>query len=289
VVIRRSALDAAGPFEPRIGASSTDWHMWLRVALRGSVAYRARPVARYRQHGASISRATAPSGQRLRCDVRVAADVLRRAPRGGAPVAKAALAAKALLHAGDAYTRGYPGAAADAVALAGRLRPGDELDELLAATRGGDDLGCARLTKRALARLDGDLGGTRFGRRVRRAAASDPAWDAELSAAARAVARVTPQDAVVAAIAKWDPALLAGCGRAGCNYPDRELLPDGYPEDGRAAAAHLGELRARRGVTHLVVPATNGWWLEHYPELALAAGDAVHRDGACAIFDLRAR
>ena len=72
VVVRRSAHEAAGAFATDIGASSTDWHMWLRLALRGAVAYVAEPVARYRQHGHSISRATSRGGERLRCNVRVA-------------------------------------------------------------------------------------------------------------------------------------------------------------------------------------------------------------------------
>ena len=46
VVVRRSAQQAAGPFAASIGASSTDWDMWLRIALRGDVAYLAAPAGR---------------------------------------------------------------------------------------------------------------------------------------------------------------------------------------------------------------------------------------------------
>jgi hypothetical protein len=294
VVVRRSAHDAAGPFTTDVGPSSTDWEMWLRLARRGAVAYTAERIARYRQHAHTVSRATTRSGERLRCDVRVVARVVRDATppladaAAIAAVADAALAAKALLHAGDAFTRGARDEALDAVALAAGLAPGAAVRELAVATRAGDDLGCLRLTRIALDGLADRLDGTRFGARVRAIAAADPAWDAELAAAGDAVAGATPPDAVVAAIAKWDPALLAASGRAGCNFPDRGLLPDGYPRDGRGAVEHLEALRASHGVTHLVIPATAGWWLDHYPELAARLGAPVHRDAACAIFGLGA-
>jgi hypothetical protein len=294
VVVRRSAHDAAGPFATDIGASSTDWDMWLRLTLQGDVGYTAARVARYRQHRRSVSRATSFSGERLRCDVRIATRALRQAPAGRdaprlAATAGAALAAKALLHAGDAYTAGRAAEALDAVALAGRVAPGLEVADLLGATRGRDDLACSRLTKVALNRLGDDLEGTRFGTRIRRAAAADERWDAELARVGEMVARVTPPDAVIAAIAKWDPAIIAASGRPGVNFPDRELLPDGYPRDGAAAVAHLEALRRRRGVTHLVVPSVSAWWLEHYAELALHLGAALWRDADGAIFDVRGR
>ena len=286
MVARRGAHAGAGSFAPDIGPSSTDWHMWLRLALRGDVAYSARPVARYRQHRRSISRPTSMSGERLRCDVRVAARALREParPRGVARIAAAALAAKALLHAGDMYTSGRRGDSLAAVKLAGRL--GAPIADLLTATRRGDGVACATLTKHALGRLAALLEGTRFGARVRRLAATDPAWDAELAHAGRAVARATPPGAIVAVIAKWDPALLAAAGRAGCNFPDRELLPDGYPRDGAEAVAHLEDLRRTRGVTHLALPSVSRWWLEHYPEFADRLGRAGSDDGRCAIYDL---
>jgi Glycosyl transferase family 2 len=295
VVVRRSAHDAAGPFATDVGASSTDWDMWLRLALHGDIGYTAGRVARYRQHGRSISRATSLSGERLRCDVRVAARALRdAAPRLGdtaelAHAAGAALAAKALLHAGDAYTSGRRPEAFDAVALAGRLAPGTPVDDLLGATLRGDDVACQRLTKAALDGLGERLDGTRFGAKVRRAAAPDAAWDAELARVAAAVACVTPADAVLATIAKWDPTISARSGRRGYNYPDRELLPDGYPRDGSEAVAHLEALRRSRGVTHLVVPSVSSWWMEHYPELALHVGSPLWDGDPGAIFDVRGR
>jgi hypothetical protein len=282
VVTRREG----GWFDPDIGRSSTDWHMWLRLALRGDVAYTAAPVARYRQHAGTISRATSASGERLLCDVRAVASVLRepRRPAGAARVAVAALAAKALLQSGDAYTRGRRDVALAGIAVAGRL--GARAGELTAATRRGDDEACSRLTKAALAELAPRLDGTRFGTRVRRLAAADAGWDAELAHAGRFAASATPRHAVLAAVAKWDPALLAASGRPGCNYPHRALLGDGYPRDDAEAVAHLEALRRTRGVTHLVVPSVSAWWLEHYPALARRLGAACASDGRCAVYEL---
>lgn len=288
VVVRRSAHVAAGPFDPSIGASSTDWDMWLRLARHGSVAYTAAPIARYRQHARTISRATTRGGERLRCDLRVAARLARTEP-AMRRTAEAAVAAKAVLQAGDAYVGGRREEAVDALTLAGRLAPSIPVGELLEATRRGDDLACLRLTKVALGDLAQPLAGTRFGTRVQRAAAGDDAWEAELTALGDAVAAVTPADAVAAVIAKWDPTVLVRAGRAGGNYPDRALLPDGYPRDGTQAVAHLEALRRAHGTTHLVVPATCAWWMEHYPELALHVG-APSWAGACgAIYDARGR
>jgi glycosyltransferase involved in cell wall biosynthesis len=295
VVARRDALLAAGPFVA-VGPSSSDWDMWLRLALRGDVVYRAAPVARYRQHGATISRAACASGVRLRCDVRVVRRVLR-AER--ARVARrrelgrragAALAAKALLHARDMQTRGEHAAALRDVALAGRLRPdllGAGLPRLARASARADADGCHRATNALLGRLAGELAGTRYGARVAAVAARDPEWEAALVRIAGTVRRVTPRDAVLGTVTKWDPTLLALSGRAGRNFPDRAALPDGYPRDSDAAVAHLERLRAQ-GLSHLVFPRASFWWLEHYDGLAARLPSPVHADEDCLVFDLRA-
>lgn len=288
VVARRGALLDAGPFAAL--ASSSDWDMWLRLALRGAIAYVAAPVAAYRQHDASVSRATTAVGERLRCNVRLLQRLLRDErpliadPWRAERLARAALAAQAVLHAGDAYTRGDEDAALDALALAACLTPGGDLAALGGAVGRGDDAACMRLTRAVLGRLAEVLDGTRHGARVRELSRGDAAWDAQLERAGAAAARVTPADAVIAAIAKWDPTVLDRSGRDGCNFPDRALLPDGYPRDGVAAVAHLDALRAGRGVTHVVVPAASDWWLTHYPELAHRLGAPLHRDGDCAIY-----
>jgi glycosyltransferase involved in cell wall biosynthesis len=113
VTARREALLRAGPFDPQIGPSSTDWDMWLRLAEAGEVVYLNERLARYRQHEATISASTRAAGARLRSDVRVTRRALTRRRRGALPVpprvrrqAEAALALKALTQAGDDATRG---------------------------------------------------------------------------------------------------------------------------------------------------------------------------------------
>jgi glycosyltransferase involved in cell wall biosynthesis len=298
VVARRSAHRLAGAFVA-VGASSSDWDMWLRLALRGDVAYSSRPVARYRQHPASISRASTTTGTRLRCDIRVTHRVLRAErprlhdPRALGQRASAALAAKALLHAGDLQTRGERVGAARAVALAGGLRAGvvgDLVPGLLLATARGDDYRCYRTTKTLLGRLAQRLAGTRFGDSLAQAAATDPDWTAAVIRMAHTVRRVTGADAVVGTVTKWDPTLLYLSGRAGRQFPDRAQLPHGYPPDSATAVAHLERLRTE-GLSHLVFPAASLWWLDHYQGLAQRLrepGPPLHADDDCVIFDLRA-
>ena len=299
VVVRRDQHRLTGGFRPAAGASGSDWDAWLRIARCSAVAYTAGPVARYRQHAGTISSATVPSGVRLRCDVAIARHALRLAAglpgaRGIARVAHAALAAKALDHAGDLSTRGDRKGSARAVALAARLAPsavGALAPRLLVATARGDDYGCYRMTQAMRGALAERMEGTRYGAKVRAAAASDPAWDRTLERAARSAREVIPSDATVAAVAKWDPTLLRLIGRRGCNFPDRRLMPDGYPSDGAAAVEHLEQLR-RAGVSHLVVPSPSFWWLEHYGELRRHIERNYRQPGGgddCIVVDLRAR
>jgi glycosyltransferase involved in cell wall biosynthesis len=302
VVARRDALVAAGGFV-HVGPSSSDWDMWLRLALRGDVAYRAAPVARYRQHPATISHSATASGERLRCDARV----VRRAlsvctsmrctdPQWSraalARRARSALAAKALLHAGDAQTRGERRSALRALALAARARPDlatAGLPRLARAIARGDDYAAFLASNALLDRLAGALVGTRYGDVVADRAAPDPDWEATLRRIARTVGTVTPPDAVLGTVTKWDPTLLALSGRHGRNFPDRASLPTGYPPDDAVAVAHLEQQRAQ-GLSHLVFPHASFWWLDHYAGLAerlRQAGPPVHADDECVIFDLR--
>ena len=297
VVARRSALLASGGFVS-VGESSSDWDMWLRLALRGAIAYRAAPVARYRQHPASISHATTASGARLCCDARVVRRAVRIRDRSAVADpqcsrrARSALAAKALLHAGEARTRGERRAALRALALAARERLdllGAGLARLAAAVARGDDYAAHRATQALLDRLAGALVGTRYGDVLAARAAPDPDWDALLARVARTVRTVTPPDAVLGTVTKWDPTLLHLSGRRGRNFPDRASLPAGYPADDAVAVAHLEQQRTE-GVSHLVVPSASLWWLDHYAGLAerlRAAGPPVHADDECVVFDLR--
>jgi glycosyltransferase involved in cell wall biosynthesis len=308
VVVRRSAHLAAGRFA-EVGPSSSDWDMWLRLALQGDVAYRAEPVARYRQHPASISHRASVSGARLRCDARVVRRALRISaahgcakPHWSGNRARSALAAKALLQAGDLRTRGERRASLRALALAVHARPalalaahdraGDPpatLMRLARATARGDDYAAHRIGQALLDRLAGALAGTRYGDALAKHASSDRDWEAALRRIARAVQRVTPSDAVLGTVTKWDPTLLRLSGRRGRNFPDRATLPDGYPPDSAAAVAHLEQQRAQ-GLSHLVFPQASLWWLDHYAGLAQrlrAAGPPVHEDDDCVVFDLR--
>jgi glycosyltransferase involved in cell wall biosynthesis len=294
VVARREDLIAAGGFV-HVGDSSSDWDMWLRLAARGDVAYRAAPVARYRQHPASISHAATASGARLRCDARVVRRALRVSPRmargqepHGARRARSALAAKALLAAGEANARGARAAALRALALAARQRPdlvGAGGVRLARALARGDDYATYVAGNALLDRLAGALVGTRYGDALVDRAAPDPDWEATLRRIARTVRGVTPRDAVLGTVTKWDPTLLHLSGRRGRNFPT-----GAYPADDAAAVAQLEAQRAA-GLSHLVVPSASFWWLDHYAGLAerlRRTGTPVHADDECVVFDLRA-
>jgi hypothetical protein len=298
VMVRRSAQAAAGPFCTAIGASSTDWDMWLRIALHADVGYTAAPVAGYRQHEQTISRATSVSGERLRCDVRVARHVLGTERRriddvpAAARTARAALAAKALAHAGDASTLRNRREALRAVAFAARLAPrtvGPQALQLLYATARGDDYACYRRSRSLRAALAEQLGPTRYGDRLRAGAEAQPRYEESLAGIAQRVRRMTPADAQVATVTKWDPTLLWLSRRRGVQFPDRRQMPNGYPQDAAAVIDHFELLRSR-GVTHLVFTSATTWWLDHYVafrEHLDATCRTVHRDDDCVIYGVR--
>jgi hypothetical protein len=252
VLARTDALRAAGPFARR--ASSSDWEMWLRLAQLGPVAYVAERVARYRRHEHSISSATTASGRRLRSDLAVVRPFR-------SPIAETALASRAVVHAGDAYTAGRRVLAARSLLLASRL--GAPVGGLPAATARRDDLACHRLTKDVLRVLAGRLAGTRYGARLAASVAPDPTWDALQERVAGEVRRRTPRSALLASVTKWDPTVLRLSERRGLQFPDRRVQPDGYPRDGATVVA---QLRAT-GATHVVFTSATAWWTDHYPEL----------------------
>ncbi len=285
VVARRDALRAAGPFVS-VGRSSSDWDMWLRLALRGDVAYRAAPVACYRQHDASISRGTTVGGERLRCDARV----VRRALRAARPApalarrARSALAARALLAAGELNTSGERRAALRALALASHSRPDllAGLARLATAIARGDDYAAFVASNALLDRLAGALVGTRYGGLLAARAARDPDWEATLRRIARTVRTVTPSDAVLGTVTRWDPTLLRLSGRRGRNFP-----AEAYPPDSAAAIAHLEQQRAQ-GLSHLIFPSASMWWLDYYAGLGERLPVPLHADADCLIFNLDA-
>jgi len=288
-VARRSALIAAGGFH-RVGPSSSDWDMWLRLALQGAVAYRAASVARYRQHPATISRATTATGARLRCDARVTRRALHLCHRMAVAEvqwsrrARSALAAKAVLVAGEHRLRDERRAALRALALAARHRPDQAkaLARLARAVAARDDYAAFTASSALLDRFAGALLGTRYGDALAGGASRDPDWEATLSRIARTVRAVTPDDAILGTVTRWDPTLLHLSGRQGRNFPAQT-----YPADDAGALAHLHEQRAD-GLSHLVFPSASLWWLDHYAGLAERLRAPLHADADCVIFDLDA-
>jgi len=296
-VVRGSALRAAGGFATSIGPSSSDWDMWLRLALRGDVAYLARPLAGYRQHPRSVSTRTLRSGERLQCDLRAVEHVLHAdaaliTDRAGARrSARAALAARALLQAGDHHTAGRRRRALRTAAFAGRAAPGavaTGLPTLLLAIATGDDYRTYRHTRRMLARLAGRVASPRYASVLEQAATSDPDYEAMTARAAAKLRRLTPAGAVVASVTKWDPTMLWLSCRTGVQFPDRRRMPDGYPARDEQAIAHLGELQGE-GATHIAFTAATRWWLDSYPGFAEHLRDR-HRllldDHDCVVYAL---
>ncbi|MEK6250795.1 MAG: glycosyltransferase family 4 protein [Actinomycetota bacterium] len=92
---------------------------------------------------------------------------------------------------------------------------------------------------------------------------------AELVAQVReAVESDVPAGAKVLVATRGDDGFLAFEGRTGWHFPRNS---DGryaghYPADSEAAIAHLEELR-EKGATHLALPETAFWWMNHYEEL----------------------
>ena len=100
-----------------------------------------------------------------------------------------------------------------------------------------------------------------------------------------------PDDAHVAVVSRGDRALTEVDGRTTSHFPQDERggWAGHYPADGHGAVEHLDELR-RRGVSHLAIPATGRWWLNHYVELRLhleAVGRPVFDDEDLVVFQLQ--
>jgi hypothetical protein len=99
-----------------------------------------------------------------------------------------------------------------------------------------------------------------------------------------------PPDATVLVASRGDGGFLTLEGRHGWHFP-RD--PDGrfagyYPADSEAAIEHLEDLRGQ-GATHLVLPSTAFWWLDHYDgfrdHLARAYRTALRNEDAI-VYDL---
>lgn len=298
VVVRRDAQRSAGPYAAELGDRAEDWDAWLRIALRGDLAYSATPVATYRCHAAGASHGRGGSLAWLRSEARVARRAL--AAGGFAPAqrkalarrARAALGIKAVRTAADALARGRARAAAKAVRWAGCAHPPSRGHLLAAAGAAADrDEHAFHVeTGRALREMARRISDSRFGRAALARLDATEAWAAERSGVARRIRRIVPAEARVIAADKWDPALLREAGRRGGHFPDLALHPRGYPADDEAAIRHLADLRAR-GAEYLVFPSAGFWWLDHYAGLArhlATRHERVWADEVCVIYRLAA-
>jgi hypothetical protein len=153
----------------------------------------------------------------------------------------------------------------------------------------GDEYASYRQSKVLLEGLYRELAGTRFSRTFDKIALDDPWWEQTLQEIARVVRRITPSDARILVVDKYDPTLLHLSERRGWHFPDRRLLAGGYPRNGEVAIAHLEELR-RRGATHIVFPSAAFWWLDFYKELREhleRTGASIWHDHTCIVYALR--
>ena len=78
----------------------------------------------------------------------------------------------------------------------------------------------------------------------------------------------TPCDATVAVVSRGDDELLLVGERTAWHFPrtGEGKYAGYYPSDSAAAVGHLEQLRAN-GATHLAIPVSCRWWLEHYDGL----------------------
>jgi glycosyltransferase involved in cell wall biosynthesis len=272
VMARRECYDLAGPFSESVGKIGEDWDMWLRMALHTDLAFTSTAVMQCRQHNHSAT-ATTRQGERLRCDIRVVKRVLPLARDMITDFATlhrqahAALAAKALLHGNDAFTKKDRVEALRAVTygyrLAKTLINSAETLRLLLAIARNNEYAQFRSSRKLLQQLHQHLAATRFGRRLQKQVEDNTAWQETQQRIAAIMRQHVPKKARVLIADKWDPTLFHLSRRQGWNFPDRSLMPEGYPANDEKAISHLEQLR-KRGANYLVFPNAAFWWLDHY-------------------------
>ena len=293
-VTRASAHRRAGPYATGLGDRAEDWDAWLRLALEGDVAYRARPVGVYRCHGSATTARTSSIAW-LKAETRVVHRALAFSDRifGGDELRIRALAALTARHfeaAGDALARGRERTAYRASRRASRLLPemGPVIREAASHAHRADEHRFHRAAREVLEHVASVLAGSRFGAALEARLDASESWSGERVAVARRIRQVVPMGSRVAAIDKWDPSLLHEAGRRGWHFPDLALSPDGYPADDGQAIEHLEAQRAR-GVEYLVVPRASFWWLEHYLRFSSHLDrrhERVWADDVCVIYRL---
>jgi glycosyltransferase involved in cell wall biosynthesis len=80
VMVRKVVYDHVGPFTSEI-VWGVDWHMWTRIALSRPIAYIARPLAKYREHGQSGTSSVMTSGRNARDEEWMFDDLFRQIAR----------------------------------------------------------------------------------------------------------------------------------------------------------------------------------------------------------------
>lgn len=300
VMVRRRVHDAVGPYLTRL-ESGEDWEMWLRIARHGDIAYTAERLGRYRWHEDSLSRRAEASGTHLARDLRILAQLFTRyhwrIPDGEIieARARAAVAARALLDATDRLLQDDHGGALRSTLLAMRARPflagNPRTWRMVAALLRRDEFSWHVESRALLGLLADVVDGSRVAERLRRHIAPPLEWEGTLRRVARTVREIVPPGEAIAVVDKWDPTLLHLAQRRGWHFPDRRMMPDGYPSDSRGAVRHLEDLRLR-GVRHFVLPCNAFWWLDCYGGLARYLeinGERTHADECCIIFRLAPR
>jgi GT2 family glycosyltransferase len=297
VVARRRLLERVGPFSRGLPLGE-DWEMWLRMALEAPVAYLAAPVVQYRRHAGSATARASSNGAGLSAEAAVLRCVRSRARSRLADAgiwrrADAALAVRALQAAGEALARGERLEAIRAAVMgcsrAGRATSARRAARVLAAMARADEYAVYRLSKAILGELHTVLEGSWYATTLEKVARPDPTWERELEAIAVTVAEVVPPDARALTVDKWDPTLLRLSRRRGAHFPDRRLLPDGYPRDSAEAIEHLEQLRATRGADYLVFPSAAFWWLDFYADFRRHLEERhllAWRDERCVVYEL---
>jgi glycosyltransferase involved in cell wall biosynthesis len=129
VLMRRSALDAAGRFTEAV-VWGVDWHMWLRLSLRGAVAYLVEPLALYRQHSQSGTTGVMAMARNGTDELWVVEDVFDHLPadreelKALYPRARFQVAHRTWCHAEQMCRSGYASAARAGVRKAVAIHPG---------------------------------------------------------------------------------------------------------------------------------------------------------------------
>ena len=298
VMARRACYEQVGAFSETLGKIGEDWDMWLRMALHTDFAFIATPIMQCRQHQQSMTAGTRKLEQ-WQCDARVVqhvlplARVLRSNTETLQTEARAALAARALLCANDAFTRSARAEALRAVAkgyrIATRLMPFSEVLRLLLAIVRNHDYAQFRGSRKLLQHLHRPLAATRLGRRLQKQVEDDTAWHESQQRIAAIMRQHVPKAARVLIAAKWDPTLLHLSQRRGWNFPHRALMPEGYPANDASALDHLEQMQ-KRGARYLVFPNAAFWWLEHYRAFRRRLEEqhaCVWNDQQCVIYQLK--